>query len=175
MHYTYTDFTCAMVILPLTILYFTVKSETFTSIMLGAALSCLLPTGCEKARADTVQSTITQTAIENGIDPNLALAVAEVESGLNPKAKGKAGEIGLFQLHPRFFPNASFNVKKNSELGIRHLIYWQEHCPTKTKLTWINCFNRGTKPVVNPKTTPYYKKFIKAYRRRTLPAVASVR
>lgn len=35
-----------------------------------------------------------------GLDANLALAVAEQESGLNQSARGAAGEIGLFQVMP---------------------------------------------------------------------------
>jgi soluble lytic murein transglycosylase-like protein len=35
-----------------------------------------------------------------GVDPDLALAIAEKESNFNPKARGSKGEIGLFQLMP---------------------------------------------------------------------------
>jgi hypothetical protein len=48
----------------------------------------------------TVTEAITQAAHEYGVDPNLALATATVESGLNPTAVGDGGtSFGLFQLH----------------------------------------------------------------------------
>lgn len=49
--------------------------------------------------SDTV-SQIVSTAQQFGVDPNLALAVAEQESGINQSARGAAGEIGIFQLLP---------------------------------------------------------------------------
>jgi hypothetical protein len=46
---------------------------------------------------------ITVMSLEAGIDPNLAIAVAKTESGLNPVAVGTIGEIGLFQVRPDFY------------------------------------------------------------------------
>ena len=43
---------------------------------------------------------IQTAATAAGVDPALALAVAYRESGLNPAARGAAGEVGLFQLMP---------------------------------------------------------------------------
>lgn len=48
----------------------------------------------------TVVDMIVDTANTYGVDPNLALAVARRESGLNQAARGAAGEIGVFQLMP---------------------------------------------------------------------------
>jgi soluble lytic murein transglycosylase-like protein len=47
-----------------------------------------------------IQDMIRQTATAYGVDPALALAVAQRESSLNPYAQGPAGELGLFQLTP---------------------------------------------------------------------------
>lgn len=150
------------------------------SLVLVISLFIVLAVFTAVANADSstvVKDTITQTAIAQGLDPAVALAIAEVESNFNPKATGKAGEIGLFQLHPRYIKDASYSVEKNVELGVQNLLYWQKRCPTKKNKTFVNCYNRGYRPVVNPKTTPYYRKFIRAYLKhsQSAPSVASVR
>ena len=43
---------------------------------------------------------ITQSAQQYGVDPALALAVAQKESSMNPAAVSPAGAVGLFQLMP---------------------------------------------------------------------------
>jgi murein DD-endopeptidase MepM/ murein hydrolase activator NlpD len=52
------------------------------------------------AANETIRQLITRIAQEEGVDPLLALAIAQHESGLNPRAVGDGGHsIGLFQLH----------------------------------------------------------------------------
>lgn len=156
-------------------------AEMQRSVMIGLLsfiATVLAGQSCQRAKAD-VTSVIKQTAIKQGIDPNLALAVAEVESSLNPKATGKAGEVGLFQLHPRFHPNASYEINKNVHMGIRTLIYWKTNCPTKTNNTWITCFNSGNRKLQSPQTAPYYRKVMQRYYQRIIvpshtPATAPV-
>lgn len=48
----------------------------------------------------SIQQQIADTANSLGVDPALALAIANQESGFNQAARGKAGEIGVFQLMP---------------------------------------------------------------------------
>ena len=48
----------------------------------------------------SIQQQIIDTANSYGVDPNLALAVAQKESGFNQAAMGSSGEIGVFQLMP---------------------------------------------------------------------------
>lgn len=45
-----------------------------------------------------IQSMIRSTALTYGVDPALALAVAQRESSFNPAAVGSKGEVGIFQL-----------------------------------------------------------------------------
>lgn len=47
-----------------------------------------------------VQSMIRNMAVQMGLDPAIALAIADKESGFNQGARGKAGEIGIMQLMP---------------------------------------------------------------------------
>lgn len=50
------------------------------------------------ATAAQIEAMIRSTASAYGVDPNLAVALAARESGLNPYAMGSAGEVGVFQL-----------------------------------------------------------------------------
>jgi len=67
---------------------------------------------------------ISQTAQRYGVDPALALAVAQKESSLDPSARGAAGEVGLYQLLPSTAHDLGVNpwdVAENIEGGIRYL------------------------------------------------------
>jgi soluble lytic murein transglycosylase-like protein len=105
-------------------------------------------------------------AAQYNIDPRLVMAVIEVESNFNHKAVGPQGEIGLMQLHPRYFPTAQFNISHNVRVGVKHLAFMRKNCPHKKHKTWLICYNRGFKKTKNPYNNSYYKKVMKAYRRR---------
>lgn len=60
--------------------------------------------------ADNIEQIITRIATQMGIDPNFALDIARAESSLNPKAVGKAGEVGLYQIHPKYLNYISKTV-----------------------------------------------------------------
>lgn len=47
-----------------------------------------------------VVKALTLASVENDVDPFLLLAMAEIESSINPKAVGRVGEIGLMQIRP---------------------------------------------------------------------------
>jgi len=70
---------------------------------------------------------IQATAGRHGVDPALALAVAQAESSFNPAAQGSDGEIGLFQLMPGTARDMGvtdpWNIPSNIEGGIRYLRY----------------------------------------------------
>lgn len=133
---------------------------------------------CSSAKADRVSSTpyykslIAHEAVNQGLDPAVALAVAEVESSFNPRATGKAGEVGLFQLHPMFHKNPSYDVNKNIQGGVSHLLYWQKNCPMQKNKTWVNCYNAGKRFFRSPHTAPYFRKFNRAYHKYSNPSLA---
>ena len=72
----------------------------------------------------SIRDQIASTAAQYGVDPALALAVAKQESGLNPNARGAAGEVGLFQLMPATAAGLGvdpFDVGQNIAGGVRYL------------------------------------------------------
>lgn len=58
---------------------------------------------------------IIKTAEDQGVDPQLALAVARVESGFSQAAKGTSGEIGVMQLMPATAKSLGVNPKSLDE------------------------------------------------------------
>lgn len=56
--------------------------------------------GAAVAPAQSIQAMVQATAVQLGVDPSLALAVAAAESGFNPNAVSSAGAIGVMQLMP---------------------------------------------------------------------------
>lgn len=71
-----------------------------------------------------VQDLIVAAAQSEDVDPRLALAVAQQESGLNPNARGRAGEVGVFQLLPSTAAQLGVNpydVGQNIQGGVHYL------------------------------------------------------
>ena len=68
----------------------------------------------------SIQNQIIQTANSQGVPSSIALAVAQQESGFNQGAVGSAGELGVFQLEPQYFPGAS-DLNTNISTGISYL------------------------------------------------------
>lgn len=71
-----------------------------------------------------IQSMIVNIAQQEGVDPSLALAVAQQESAFNPNAVGDGGNsFGLFQIHQPSHPDykGGTNPEANARYGIRYL------------------------------------------------------
>ena len=79
----------------------------------------------ETSETNKIKNKIIAEAKAQGVDPNLALAVAQQESGFNPKAKSQAGACGIFQLMPQTAKEMGvsdpFNVDQNIKGGIKYL------------------------------------------------------
>lgn len=104
---------------------------------------------------------IRTSAVEHGIEPDLAVAIAVVESGLNPNAVGDAGEIGLFQLRPEYHRVKPGDVKNNIDVAMKYLGYLKSVCGPKYRDAWIICYNLGPnypRDIQHPNRFPYYIK-----------------
>lgn len=118
--------------------------------------------GLKLSKAD-IKFLIEREAIAQGFDPELAVAVAEVESSLNPHARGSRGEIGLFQLMPHIAAHMNDpGVEKQIKEAIRQLKYWQQACPVQENNTFVICYNSGYRRPRYPLLHPYYKKVVEA-------------
>jgi soluble lytic murein transglycosylase-like protein len=118
------------------------------------------------AHGISIPEQIHAEAISQGIDPELAEAVAVVESGLNPKAVGKLHELGLFQLRPEYHKVTS-DIHNQIKVGIAYLAEMRRICggyyPGKA---WILCFNHGpNKRLKRPLQAAYYRKVMREMNR----------
>jgi soluble lytic murein transglycosylase-like protein len=117
------------------------------------------------ARAETVESVIVKAAEREGLNPALVLAIAEVESGMNPKAVGSLGEVGLFQLRPEYHDVRQGNVRHNIEVAVRYLAVLKKQCAHYGDAFFV-CYNYGpARPLKYPAKFPYYRKVMAALKR----------
>jgi len=72
-----------------------------------------------------VEDAVAKAAVEHGVDADLLLAVAEVESGLRPDAVSSKGALGVMQLMPataaRMGVADALNPDENIDGGARYL------------------------------------------------------
>jgi soluble lytic murein transglycosylase-like protein len=110
------------------------------------------------ANAQTIEQKITRAAIRNGVDPSLALAIAQVESRMDDSLVGDLGEVGLFQLRPEFHPVVKGATDHNIDLAVKYLAALKSRCRSYGDAYFV-CYNYGTaRKLKYPKLFPYYKK-----------------
>jgi soluble lytic murein transglycosylase-like protein len=132
-------------------------------ILLWLAFSKNVEAGELKTRKQ-IERHIVMVAKAHGVDPYLALAIAEVESGMNPKMIGRIGEIGLFQLRPEYHRTLIGDVRANVYVAIRYLAKLKRDCAHYGRAFYI-CYNLGPNyrrrdglPIQHPTLFSYYKK-----------------
>lgn len=108
-----------------------------------------------------IKQMIVRIAKEEGLDPNLALAVAKQESGFNPKVRSEAGAAGLFQLMPFHWENMGiardpYNPEMNAKAGIRLLKSFLKANGGNVQLA-LAAYNSGQGSVNKYKGVPPYK------------------
>jgi hypothetical protein len=93
-------------------------------------------------------------AIELGLAPRLALGIAKVESGYNPKAVSPKGAIGVLQLVPLFVcdeydvsPEMLFDPEVNIRIGLSYMKSLLERFDENLDLS-LAAYNAGPRRVV---------------------------
>ena len=90
----------------------------------AAALQSNMPTS-QTATKSQVLNVINQVSKKYDVDEKLVQALIKQESGFNPKAKSKAGAMGLMQLMPSTAKNLGvkdpYNMVQNVEGGVKYL------------------------------------------------------
>ena len=79
----------------------------------------------QNATKSQILNVVNQIAEKHGVDEKLVQALIKQESGFNPKAKSKAGAMGLMQLMPSTAKNLGvqdpYNIVQNVEGGVKYL------------------------------------------------------
>lgn len=79
----------------------------------------------ETDEKNIIKNKIIAEAEKQGVDPALALGLAEQESNFNPKAKSQAGAMGLFQLMPATAKEMGvtdpYDIDQNIRGGVKYL------------------------------------------------------
>ena len=79
----------------------------------------------QSANKAQILNVVSQISKKHGVDEKLVQALIKQESGFNPKAKSKAGAMGLMQLMPATAKNLGvkdpYNTVQNVEGGVKYL------------------------------------------------------
>jgi len=113
-----------------------------------------------EARTTEVERIIRDKSTQYKMNPDLMVAIARTESGLNPKAVGGLGEIGVFQLRPEFHDVRRGDVEHNIETAIKYLAEIRRKWQPVYGDAWFIKFNLGPnyRELNHPKLFPYYRK-----------------
>ena len=97
---------------------------------------------------ESITDIITRIALEEGVEPELAIAVAKCESSLNPKARlvnsPRSIDRGLYQINSFYHPNVTDAQADNPEFACRW--FCKAVKDKKLKVFWTassRCWGRG--------------------------------
>jgi hypothetical protein len=129
-----------------------------------------------------IRKQVEKAAMEIGVNPRLAKAMAAVESGYNERAVSPQGAIGVLQLMPRFFcrdseitPEMLFDADVNIRVGLTHFRSLLDKFNENVDLS-LAAYNAGTRRVIEAghmipaleQTQNYIRKVKKAMDREAL-------
>ena len=114
-----------------------------------------------------IASLILAASVHFNISPGLALAIAKQESSLRTDVIGSVGEVGIFQIRPKYSKYTADELKNpiiNIVEGLRFLKNARKRCKHQKDMTWIVCYNLGVvggSKIKYPKKFDYYVKVMK--------------
>jgi soluble lytic murein transglycosylase-like protein len=113
-----------------------------------------------EARTLEVERIIRDKSTQYNLNPDLMVAIARTESGLDPNAVGGLGEIGVFQLRPEFHDVRPGDVEHNIETAILYLAEIRRKWEPVYGDAWFIKYNLGPnyRRLNYPKRFPYYVK-----------------
>jgi len=138
------------------------------------------------ARREAVQLLVHKAARAHDLDAALLLALIEVESGFDPRARSVKGAMGLMQVMPataaRFGNFDLFDVEQNLEAGARYLKKLQRQFDGDLRLV-LAAYNAGENAVLRhghrvpnyPETQNYVPTVLERYRHYRASAQPPVR
>jgi soluble lytic murein transglycosylase-like protein len=148
------------------------KIYIYTSLILLACMHACDSKSEELLSRQQIEFLIRQSAVRHGIDPELAVAIATVESKLNPEMVGGLGEIGLFQLRPEYHNVVQHDVYQNIETGVAYLAVLKRQC-RKYGPAYFVCYNYGpSRELKHPTKFKYYTLVITEMNRRSVNLIA---
>ncbi|XZG70591.1 lytic transglycosylase domain-containing protein [Chitinibacteraceae bacterium HSL-7] len=107
-----------------------------------------------------VAEVIARVAEWHEVDPRLVLAIAWVESGLNPHARSPKDAMGVMQLIPataaRFDVKDTYNISQNVRGGVRYLRWLLDRYDGRVELA-AAAYNAGEKAVDRYGGVPPYR------------------
>lgn len=116
-----------------------------------------------------IREIIKEFSYKKGLNPDLVSAIILVESRGRQYVIGRDGEIGLMQLHPKYFIDASFNYIKNIDVGTTYLVSIKNKKGKKDgKKCWVTYYNYGLySKIKRPCLTSYYRKVMNEFKKST--------
>lgn len=137
----------------------------FILCLLALIIILVMSASAEAQTRHQIELMIKDAALANNIDPKLAIAIAQVESGLNPKAVGGLGERGTFQLRPEYHKHVEGDTRANIFTAVAYLAEVKRLCEPKYGEAWLIGYNLGPhyqKPIRYPTLFPYFLKVKRA-------------
>lgn len=118
---------------------------------------------------DGISKAALSASKKTGVPYRTLMSIAEVESSLNPDAIGKQGEIGAWQLHPKFFEIDEETTIEEQALIAANFLKQLEHSHRRLGPYYILCYNVGSRRCSSMERSKslsrfrYYKRFKEVY------------